>query len=96
MAAINRVVLVGNLTRDPELRHTPSAAAAAATPTTACGRHATAASIGNRRSSRRTSGRSTAVAAPPRTAGTARRIARENDIGPTLRSADPTAARHRQ
>ena len=57
---------------------------------------ATAASIGNRRSSRRTSGRSTAAAAPPSTAGTARRIARENVIGPTLRSADPTAARRRQ
>ena len=27
MAAINRVVLVGNLTRDPELRHTPSGTA---------------------------------------------------------------------
>lgn len=27
MASINRVVLVGNLTRDPELRHTPSGAA---------------------------------------------------------------------
>ncbi|MEZ5101703.1 MAG: single-stranded DNA-binding protein [Thermoleophilia bacterium] len=27
MANINRVVLVGNLTRDPELRHTPSGAA---------------------------------------------------------------------
>ena len=27
MAAINRVVLVGNLTKDPELRHTPSGTA---------------------------------------------------------------------
>ena len=27
MANINRVVLVGNLTRDPELRHTPSGTA---------------------------------------------------------------------
>ena len=27
MASINRVVLVGNLTRDPELRHTPSGTA---------------------------------------------------------------------
>jgi single-strand DNA-binding protein len=27
MAAINRVLLVGNLTRDPELRHTPSGTA---------------------------------------------------------------------
>ena len=27
MANINRVVLVGNLTKDPELRHTPSGTA---------------------------------------------------------------------
>jgi single-strand DNA-binding protein len=27
MASINRVVLVGNLTKDPELRHTPSGTA---------------------------------------------------------------------
>ena len=27
MANINRVILVGNLTRDPELRHTPSGTA---------------------------------------------------------------------
>ena len=27
MASINRVILVGNLTRDPELRHTPSGTA---------------------------------------------------------------------
>ena len=30
MANINRVVLVGNLTRDPELRHTPSGRPSAA------------------------------------------------------------------
>ena len=30
MANINRVVLVGNLTRDPELRHTPAARRSAA------------------------------------------------------------------